>query len=209
MAEIFQPGGTPPSWCELKSFEPLVLDGASPMRLRRQAARERVLVTASAIQLSFDGKSQVLSEKQFFDLPESCEDYQLAAVRPGAQVMRLMGNWGDELGGCGIFTARNQDNPQDRGDPVDYPKHTSVDSHYHDCDEYWIGLEGWGEAVVGGRRIRFGAGDCVPIRAGHHHDLPNAPDGIRAVFFETTLTGKKRVGHLWEHTHGPAVPQPE
>ena len=123
--------------------------------------------------------------------------------------MLLIGNWGDELGGCGIFTARNEENPQDRGDPVDYQKHTSIDSHYHDCDEYWIGLEGWGEAMVGGRRIRFGAGDCVPIRTGHHHDLPNAPEGIRALFFETTLTGKKRVGHLWEHTHGPAVPQPE
>jgi mannose-6-phosphate isomerase-like protein (cupin superfamily) len=206
---MFQSGGAPPAWCQLKGFELLALDGAGRAHLRRTAQRERVLVTASAIQLSCNGRSQVLSEKQFFDLPDHIDDYWLVAVRPGAQVVRLIGDWGAELGGCGIFTARNDDNSRDSGDPVDYPKYTSVDSHYHDCDEYWIGLEGWGEAIVGNRRIRFGAGDCVPIRAGHRHDLPNSPDGTRAVFFETTLIGEKRVGHLWEHTHGPAVPQPE
>ena len=209
VTETFRSGGKPPAWCELKGFETLAVDGVGRMPLRRQAMRERVLVTASAIQLFCRGRSQVLSEKQFFDLPHDIGDYWLTAVRPGAEVIRLMGAWGDELGGCGIFSARNEENPADRGDRVDYPKYTSVDSHYHDCDEYWIGLEGSGEAIVGNRRIRFGAGDCVPIRAGHRHDLPNAPDGIRAVFFETTLIGQKRVGHLWEHTHGPAVPQPE
>lgn len=166
-------------------------------------------MTASAVQVKFRGRSQVFSERQFLDLPEGADEYSLTPVRAGAQAVLLMGNWGDELGGCGLFTARNEEKPQDRGDPVDYEKRTSIDSHYHDCDEYWIGLEGWGEAVVGGSRIRFGAGECVPIRTGHRHDLPNAPEGIRALFFETTLTGKKRVGHLWEHTHGPAAPQPE
>jgi mannose-6-phosphate isomerase-like protein (cupin superfamily) len=171
--------------------------------------RERVLVTASAVQIGCRATSQVLSEKQFFDAPDGVDEYWLLAVRPGASVIRLIGNWREELGGCGTFSARNEGNPSDRGDPVDYPKYTSIDSHYHDCDEYWIGLEGSGEAIVGNRRVRLGAGDCLPIRTGHHHDLPHAPDGIRAVFFETTLTGKKRVGHLWEHTHGPAIPQPE
>ena len=209
MADTFRPDGKPPAWCELTGFRLVTFNDASPTGFRRQAARERLLVTASAVQVKFRGGSQVFSERQFFDLPEGADEYLVAPVRAGAQALLLMGNWGDELGGCGIFTARNEESPQDRGDPVDYQKHTSIDSHYHDCDEYWIGLEGWGEAIVGGRLIRFGAGECVPIRTGHHHDLPNAPEGIRALFFETTLTGKKRVGHLWEHTHGPAVPQPE
>ena len=151
----------------------------------------------------------MISERQFLNLPEGAAGWELSAVRPGAKIVRLMGHWGEELGGCGIFQTRNEPDPSDKGDPVDYPKSTSIDRHYHDCDEYWIGLEGWGEAVVGGLRLPFGAGECVPIRTGHHHDLPNAPDGIRALFFETTLTGRKRVGHLWEHTHGPAVPQAE
>ena len=209
MAETFRPGGKPPAWCELTDFRFVAFDDLSPTRFRRQAARERLIVTASAVQVKFLGRSQVFSERQFLDLPEGADEYLVTPVRAGAQAVLLMGNWGDELGGCGIFTARNEEKPKDRGDPVDYEKHTSIDSHYHDCDEYWIGLEGWGEAIVGDRRIGFGAGECVPIRTGHHHDLPNAPEGLRALFFETTLIGQKRVGHLWEHTHGPAVPQSE
>lgn len=209
MAETFRPDGKPPAWCELTGFRIYALESGGPLMLRRQAARERLLVTGAAVQVKFAGRSQVFSERQFFDLPEGVDDYTLTPVRLGAQAVLLMGHWGGELGGCGIFTARNEERPQDRGDPVDYEKHTSIDSHYHDCDEYWIALEGWGDVVVGSNRIRLSAGECVPIRTGHHHDLPNAPEGIRAVFFETTLNGQKRVGHLWEHTHGPAVPQPE
>lgn len=209
MTETFRSGDAPPAWCELRGFELLVVDDAERIPLQRQGKCERVLVTASAVQFGCRGRSQVLSEKQFLDVPDGIDDYWLAPVRAGASVIRLTGNWGEELGGCGTFAARNEENPSDRGDWVDYPKYTSIDSHYHDCDEYWIGLDGSGEAVVGDRRMRLCAGDCLPIRAGHHHDLPNAPGGIRAVFFETTLIGKKRVGHLWEHTHGPAIPQPE
>jgi mannose-6-phosphate isomerase-like protein (cupin superfamily) len=209
VAETFRPDSKLPAWCELTGFKLVAFDSTSPTPFRRQAVRERLVVTASTVQVRFGAASQVLSERQFLDLPEGAGEYSVTPVRAGAQMVLLMGNWGNELGGCGIFMARNEETPQDRGDPVAYEKHTSIDSHYHDCDEYWIGLEGWGEAVVGGRRIRFGAGECVPIRTGHHHDLPNAPEGVRALFFETTLTGKKRVGHLWEHTHGPALPQPE
>jgi mannose-6-phosphate isomerase-like protein (cupin superfamily) len=209
VAEIFQPGDSPPAWCELKDFKLLTFEGLSAIELRRRRPRERLIITAASAQISFSGRSQVLSERQFFDLPDGVSEYVITPVRAGANAVLLMGAWGDELGGCGVFTARNEESPSDRGDPVDYEKHTSVDSHYHDCDEYWIGLEGRGEAIVGGRRIPLGAGECVPIRTGHHHDLPNAPEGIRAVFFETTLIGKKRVGHLWEHAHGPATPLPE
>ena len=209
MTETFRSGGKPPAWCELTGFNLFTLEGVDPLQLRRKAARERIVVTASAVQISFGGRSQVFSERQFFDLPEGLDEYLVTPVRVGAQVVVLTGHWGGELGGCGIFTARNEETPHDRGDPVDYEKHTSIDSHYHDCDEYWIALEGWGDVVVGGQRIRLKAGECVPIRTGRHHDLPDAPDGIRALFFETTLTGKKRVGHLWEHTHGPPLPQPE
>jgi hypothetical protein len=41
---------------------------------------------------------------------------------------------------------------------------------------------------------------------GHHHDFPQVREPVWAVYFETTLRGAKRRGHLWEHTHGPARP---
>ena len=210
MAGVFRPGGSPPRWCELADFKLLAFEGLKASELRRQASRERLIVTARFLANHLRRAEPGLFGEAILRSAEwGATNTLITPVRAGAHAVRLMGTWGDELGGCGVFTARNEEKPQDRGDPVKYEKHTSIDSHYHDCDEYWIGLEGWGEAIVGENRIRFGAGECVPIRTGHHHDLPNAPEGIRAMFFETTLTGKKRVGHLWDHTHGPAVPQPE
>ena len=70
-------------------------------------------------------------------------------------------------------------------------------------------LQGEGEAVVGDQHDRMRLGDCLCIGMGHHHDFPIIDSEVKAVFFETTLQGRKRTGHLWNHTHGPAVPQPE
>jgi hypothetical protein len=39
--------------------------------------------------------------------------------------------------------------------------------------------------------------------------MPIVHDPIRAVFFETTMEGQKRRGHLWDHKHGAAEPRPE
>ena len=44
---------------------------------------------------------------------------------------------------------------------------------------------------------------------GHHHDFALADNEVKAVFFETTLQCRKRIGHLWNHTHGLAHPMPE
>ena len=77
-------------------------------------------------------------------------------------------NWG----AAASSRRKTCDHPSDTGDPVAYAKTTSIDSHYHDCDEYWIVLEGAATVVVGDRHMKVAAGDCVPIGMGHHHDLP-------------------------------------
>jgi mannose-6-phosphate isomerase-like protein (cupin superfamily) len=92
---------------------------------------------------------------------------------------------------------------------VSYRKETNFDSHYHDCDEYWIFFKGRGVAVSEGKHYEVAAGDCVATGMGHHHDFPLVYEPLEAVFFETTLEGQKRRGHLWEHTHGLAQPQAE
>ena len=110
--------------------------------------------------------------------------------------------------GSASSACREVDDPHDRGDPVSYPKATAFDAHYHDCDEYWIIFEGEGVAVSEGIAYDVAPGDCIATGMGHHHDFPQASETVRAVFFETTLKGDKRRGHLWNHTHGPAQPQP-
>jgi len=101
--------------------------------------------------------------------------------------------------------ADNVASPADKGDPVNYAKHTNIDAHYHDCQEFWLLLEGAATVVVSGQHLRMTPGDCLPIPMGAMHDMPDAPVPVKAVYFETTLRGRKRTGHLWQHTHGPAV----
>jgi mannose-6-phosphate isomerase-like protein (cupin superfamily) len=204
---VFRQGEPPPAWCELEAFAIVDSIAGGVSRERRRAARERVLVTRGSAQLQTPAGSQVLRDGQFVDL-HGFDTWQTTAGARGAEIVRLSGHWGTELGGCGIFSAANDPDWKNTGDPVTYAKMTPIDSHYHDCDEFWIVLEGAGTVVVGDRHLKVAAGDCMPIGMGHHHDLPVVTSPIRAVYFETTLTGEKRVGHLWNHTHGPARPMP-
>jgi mannose-6-phosphate isomerase-like protein (cupin superfamily) len=204
---IFREAETPPTWCELEAFDIVAALPGEAVAQRRRAGKERLVVTTGNLQLRLPGASLVLRDGQFFDIVD--DGWEVRPGARGATFVRLSGHWGDELGGCGVFTAANQDNPADIGDPVDYPKTTSIDSHYHDCDEYWIVVAGRGTVVVGDRRMAVAAGDCVPIGMGHHHDLPTVAAPVKAVYFETTLQGEKRIGHLWNHTHGPAKPRME
>ncbi len=205
---MFRNGEAPPHWCELTAFHILDLGVDESVACASDKGLERLLVTSGTCQIRLDGGSLVLKEAQFLDLPAG-RAYAVVGKSEGAQAIRLIGRWKDELGGCGVFRVQNSTDWTNKGDPVSYPKQTSVDSHYHDCDEYWILLEGAGEAVVGENHVHMRPGDCLAIGMGHHHDFPNAAEPVKAVFFETSLEGEKRVGHLWQHTNGLAHPKPE
>ncbi len=114
----------------------------------------------------------------------------------------LIGNWGDELGNSGFFKINSSNEPKNIGDPTNYLRSTEFDNHFHDCDEYWIILEGKGLAVSEGIKYFLRANVCLATKMGEHHDLPIVVDEIEGIYFETTLRGKKRKGHLWNHTHG-------
>ena len=208
---VFRSHDRPPAWCELRSFEIIDLGQAGAAGRRRTEPRERLLVTAGTVQLAGGASSIVLKESQFLDLdayPDFTE-WTATACSRAAQLTRLSGRWGQHVSGCGIFRVTSEEDVPNNGDPVDYPKKTRVDAHYHDCDEYWVLLEGRASVIVGGRAFAMGPGDCVGIGMGHHHDMPIVHEPVKAVFFETTLEGLKRVGHLWNHTHGLAEPRPE
>lgn len=200
MIKLVSRGGDFPDWCELKSFSVHDLSAGSEMRATVSHPKARLLATAGSFQLKQAGRSQVLREQQFMPLEPG--EYSLSASGP-AQAMLLEGSWGEELGGCGTFRAENVANPSDRGDKVDYQKRTNVDAHYHDCDEYWLILEGRATCVVDGEHVAVKPGDCLLIPMGALHDMPDAPEPVKAVYFESSLRGQKRIGHLWQHTHGP------
>ncbi|KUG25001.1 hypothetical protein ASZ90_005181 [hydrocarbon metagenome] len=116
-------------------------------------------------------------------------------------IIRIGGNWNNKSGSRGVFQLNKTDNPKNTGDQVDYERNTEFDNHYHDCDEFWILFGGSGEVVTEGNRYNVRAGDCVFTKAGDHHDFPIVNNTIEGVWFETSLVGKKREGHLWNHTH--------
>jgi mannose-6-phosphate isomerase-like protein (cupin superfamily) len=188
-----------PAWCELEQFAivPLATGDKHTWHATHQA-NKLVLV---------EGRCRIndhaLSAGGSLDVPAG--DWVVVGEGP-ATVVELGGHWGDDQGGAGIFGVSRADQLGDAGDPVSYPKHTTFDRHYHDCDEYWIVVHGSGTVSTEDHLYRVGPGDCVATRMGHHHDFPLVDEPVRAVFFETTMRGQRRRGHLWEHTHGPARP---
>ncbi|MCK1716613.1 cupin domain-containing protein [Bradyrhizobium sp. 141] len=205
---VFRSGEQPSGWCELTRFEFVELT-RQPRPIGITAKKNRLLVTRGACRLTSGAGAQVLCEGQFCDLDVVSGPFTADAGEYTAQVLLFSGRWGSELGGCGIFRLTPSSPLKCQGDPVSYPKSTNFDSHYHDCDEYWVIIEGAGTVVVGTRSFEVEAGDCIPIGMGHHHDLPQVRADIKGAYFETTLEGRKRFGHLWEHTHGPADIRPE
>jgi mannose-6-phosphate isomerase-like protein (cupin superfamily) len=193
-----------PAWCELEHYAIVAL---APGRRRTWKAGHRankLVVVAGQCHLdSGDDEVRQLSRGDIVDLPAG--EYPITAPAP-ATVVELGGHWEDDCGGSGLFGVVRAEAPGDVGDPVTYAKHTAFDRHFHDCDEYWILVSGRGTASTEDVLYEVGPGDCVATRMGDHHDFPLVDEPVVAVFFETTMRGQKRRGHLWEHTHGPARP---
>jgi mannose-6-phosphate isomerase-like protein (cupin superfamily) len=194
-----------PTWCELEYFDIIELPSGATYTLPRAGQKQKLIVGKGRCRLALDGESKLVETGANLDWQSDA--LQVEEVLEPVVLVYMAGRWGQETGGSGLFKFANSDAPQDRGDPVPYAKATNFDCHYHDCDEYWIFFEGSVIAVSEGKRYEVGAGDCVATGMGHHHDIPQVFEPGRAVYFETTLEGQKRRGHLWDHTHGVAQPK--
>jgi mannose-6-phosphate isomerase-like protein (cupin superfamily) len=203
---VFKSGDVPPTWCELTFFEIVTLPAGAEHRFPRRAPREKLIVCQGQGRVTVDDTEVAAAAGSNLDLPSGPGCFAVREVSEEIVAVRLCGHWGDETGGSGLFAVDESVTPTDKGDPVQYVKTTNFDNHYHDCDEYWVVWAGRGVAVSEGQAYEVDPGDCVATAMGHHHDFPRAQEPVRAVYFETTLRGAKRRGHLWEHTHGPARP---
>jgi mannose-6-phosphate isomerase-like protein (cupin superfamily) len=196
-------------WCELTFFEIVEIPAGTRHHFPRREVKEKLIVGRGDCRVAAAGEEHSAGEGSQFDLAQPVGDFTVTAGAEPVTVIRMCGRWEDETGASGLFSVETAAQPADGGDPVTYPKATRFDNHFHDCDEYWIIWEGSGVAVSEGRHYEVKAGDCVATGMGHHHDFPQVSQPVRAVYFETTLEGAKRRGHLWEHTHGPAEPRLE
>jgi mannose-6-phosphate isomerase-like protein (cupin superfamily) len=203
---LIHEGNPMPGWCELRSFSIVRHYPGKVHILRLPRDMKHVLIVGRG-SVALYAHEQVYEEGAI--IPVDGDTVIMRFDTEDATVIQMSGHWGDDYGGLGIFGMRETEDPHNAGDPVEYPRLTSFDNHFHDCDEYWIIFEGRGVAVSEGIHYDVGPGDCIATGMGHHHDMPGASEPVRGVFFETTMDGQKRRGHLWEHTHGPAKPHPD
>ncbi|MFB6217984.1 MAG: hypothetical protein ABEH77_02215 [Halobacteriaceae archaeon] len=200
------------AWPELEYAEVVDLPAGATREFDRRRERERlVVVGGEATVAGGDGGTRGATGGEAFTLDDPGGAFRVEAGA-ATTVVRLCGTWAPEpeTGGIGVFDVATADDPDDDGDPVGYAKETGFDAHYHDCDEYWVVIEGRAVAVSEGRFYEVARGDIVATGMGHHHDVPQVPaEPLVGVYFETTMEGEKRRGHLHEHTHGSAEPKAE
>lgn len=207
---VFKSGkGLAPEWCEMAYFDITELAPGDTHSFDRVGKKEKLLVCRGKCRIAFGGQVTDAEPGANLDLTAPDQHFEITGVSEDAVLVRMCGRWGDEVGYSGVFWLPIVENPQENGDPVDYAKNHTLDNHFHDCDEYWIFYEGRGTAVTEGKFFEIGPGDCVATGMGHYHDMGLITDPTVGVFFETTMEGSKRPGHLWAHTHGPAEPKPE
>ena len=207
---VFRSGkGSAPNWCEMEYFEIIRLSEGEKHKFGRIGRKEKLILGEGKCQIALGGKELEVETGTNLDLEEPDGCFEVLNVLSDSTLIRMCGRWGEETGGAGLFAVVKNGNPRGRGDSVDYPKEIGFDNHYHDCDEYWILFEGSGLAASEGKLYEVSPGDCIATGMGHHHDFPKVFESVKAVYFETTMEGEKRRGHLWNHTHGQADPMKE
>lgn len=189
-----------PAWCELDHFAVAAVAPGEVVWWRPVHRANKLVVAGGRCRVRSQRLEHVLDEADVLDL-EPAE--HILTADDAALVVELEGHWGLDCGGAGVFRVENSRSATDV-DGLAYPKQTDFDRHYHDCDEYWIIVSGRGTVVTEDTIYQVGPGDCVATRMGHHHDFPSVAEPVLAVYFETTLRGQGRRGHLWEDVHGPA-----
>ena len=71
----------------------------------------------------------------------------------------------------------------------------TVERHFHDCNEYWIIIEGRGIATSEGVEYELGPGDMLLTKAGDEHSL-EVTEPMVAVYFYGVMPPGGRTGHL-------------
>lgn len=206
---VFRSGDKTPDWCELESFRFISLEQDQTEVIPRTAGAEEIIVCAGLVAASSGDASCELTEGQKMDPQSDADGFTIRAIAGPALVFHAAGRW-KSVTSSGIFPVTKGD-PPTFDTPHDYEKSTTFDNHYHDCDEYWIFFQGRCRAVSEGRFYDVEPGDCVATGMGRHHDVQcvHGDTPVKAVWFEGTLEGAGRVGHLWEPAHGKAEPKTE
>jgi mannose-6-phosphate isomerase-like protein (cupin superfamily) len=201
--------GSPPPWCEVESFELIRLLPHESRHIDLLSRKELLFAVTGTCSVMLGGELRDLPNGGHLELGPAERGYDLLQTLEQSTIVRICGRWEGEIGASGVFDLKNDSAHRNDGDPTPYPRSTTFDNHYHDCNEYWIITEGRCVAVSENRMYVLAAGDCLATGMGHHHDIPVVIEPIRGVYFEGCPGGERRSGHLWAHRDGPAFPEPD
>ena len=197
-----------PDWCEVRKHEKIKITQETPHNVKTGNTKKAAVVLYGNCEICFRNEVKKLSERE--SILTSEDEFSIKAVDSnGCEIVLIWGHWGEKIGGIGVFVVDKHDNPFNWGTKTDFFRNTVFDNHYHDCDEYWIIVEGSGVVYSENKKYEVEPGDCIITGMGHHHDFSVIYSHVYAVYFETTLGGEMRGGHLWEHSHGKAAPVAE
>jgi len=189
-----------PDWSEVKRITQLSIDSHGNTEITKSFPKYAIFVISGECSIRTNGYEKIFLEND--SLISDKKNISIKTTMQKTELVMIEGNWSDEIGGSAVFKMSKHSTPRNIGDPVDYSRTNDFDNHYHDFDEYWIILKGSGLAVSEGVKYKFSGGDIIATRMGDHHDLPEVYDDIHGIYFETSLRGQKRLGHLWNHNHG-------
>jgi len=190
-----------PPWSDLDFIDVIYLKEGELRSFISTSEREMYFIGDGICKMIINRKISYAQRGHTFKI-ESLNSTIKVKAETDCVVIVIGGHWVGLTGTHGIFTLENSDNPKNDGDPTDYPRKTNFDKHYHDCDEYWVIFQGSGLAVSEGNEYELKPGYCLATKMGEHHDIPEVYEEIHAVWFESSLKGLMREGHLWEHKHG-------
>lgn len=189
-----------PEWSELDFINIIELEKSKTISLFQKSSKEKFFMGEGECNFSFNADKKKMIYGDFAEINNPGKKINISADEDSV-IIHVGGRWNNETGSCGVFKMNNSDSPRNVGDPVEYRRTTDFDNHFHDCDEYWIIFKGSGLAVSEDRKFKLMPGTILATKTGDHHDFPEVYEEIHGVWFETSLKGKKRAGHLWNYTH--------
>lgn len=205
-----------PAWAALKRYRKDCFHQGEAVEIELPYRRVAFVVLCGACEVEESGTKTLVRQYEVYESKTGSFTMHGVFQPPfyfirNVDVLVIGGEWdGAEIN---LFMVNQSDCPENRsalgaGTPNSYYRNTNFDNHYHDFDEFWIVCEGSGVVQDNGSFYEVEEGDCVATGAGNHHDFPIVHSFVKALAIEMAPEPGKRHGHLWEQTHGKAVPDP-
>ena len=107
---VFRATDEPPAWCELRRFEIVELAPRRTHHFERVGGKEKLIVGEGRCLIRVNGEDHDGEPRTNLDLADD-GSFEITQVTEATTVVRMCGDWGDDLGGSGLFTVEHVECP--------------------------------------------------------------------------------------------------